>query len=65
MEQLIGIPRAAIQRKPTKQVRLSKAELIQRMIDAHGLNWTVRTNGMVITIDKSVPVHPDFWYDAS
>jgi hypothetical protein len=35
-----------------KQVRLSKAELIQQMIDAHGLNWTVHTNGMVITIEK-------------
>ena len=48
-----------------KQVRLSKAELIQRHIDLLGLDWTVSTNGMAITIDKSVPVHPDFWYDAS
>jgi len=48
-----------------KQVRLSKAELIQQHIDSLGLNWTVHINGMVITIDKSVPVHPDFWYDAS
>ena len=35
-----------------KQVRLSKAELIQRHIKLLGLSWTVHTNGMSITIEK-------------
>ena len=39
-------------RKQVKQVRRTKAELIQQHIDMLGLDWTVNTRGMGIMITR-------------
>ena len=39
-------------RKQVKQVRRTKAELIQQHIDLLGLAWTVSTSGMGIMINR-------------
>jgi|TARA_Y100000310_G_C20122863_1_gene552273 hypothetical protein len=39
-------------RKQVKQVRRTKAELIQQHIDLLGLDWTVSTSGMGIMINR-------------